>query len=140
MSLDGYNGTIFAYGETGAGKTFTVTGTTNDFKQRGIIPRSLTQLYREIKDRYEYDITVRISYIEIYQENMYDLLATMPKSRENGYSEEMTVTEDVNSITNVKGLSCHIAKSEEEALNLLFEVSYYTVCSLGFKIVGEVPG
>eukprot|EP00794_Sanderia_malayensis_P007005 gene7005-7790_t len=125
-SLDGYNSTLFAYGETGAGKTFTMTGT-KDFRHRGIIPRSLTQLYKEIKERTEQDITVRISYMQIYKDKMYDLLNSndmsgSPRSGSyGGYSDQMTVTEDDNGYTYVKGLSCHLASTEEEALNLLFE-------------------
>lgn len=47
------------YGQTGAGKTFTITGATENYRHRGIIPRSLSQLYREIEERPEFSITVR---------------------------------------------------------------------------------
>ena len=118
-ALDGYNGTLFAYGETGAGKTYTMSGK-NDFKHRGIIPRALTQMYKEIKERYDYDISIRISYMQIYRDKIYDLL----ESAENlcMTPELLTVTEDDNGVTYVKGLSCHPAQTEEEALSLLFEV------------------
>ncbi len=39
--LDGCNATILAYGQTGAGKTYTMTGGKADYKQRGLIPRSI---------------------------------------------------------------------------------------------------
>ena len=39
--VDGYNGTIMAYGQTGAGKTFTIAGSTQNYKYRGIIPRAV---------------------------------------------------------------------------------------------------
>merc|ERR1712172_218212 len=45
-ALDGYNGTLMCYGQTGAGKTFTMTGATESYKQRGLIPRSLSQLFK----------------------------------------------------------------------------------------------
>jgi kinesin family protein 6/9 len=48
-----------AYGQTGAGKTFTMTGATENYKQRGIIPRALSHIYREIEDRPECAISVR---------------------------------------------------------------------------------
>ena len=118
-ALDGYNGTLFAYGETGAGKTYTMTGK-NDFKHRGIIPRALTQMYKEIKERYDYDINIRISYMQIYRDNIYDLLETSKNT--SVASEQLVVTEDDNGATYVKGLSCHPAQTEEEALSLLFEV------------------
>ena len=118
-ALNGYNCTIFAYGETGAGKTYTMSGA-NDFKERGIMPRALSLLYKEIKDRADHDINVRISYMQIYNDKIYDLLETV-----NGRPtyEQLTVTENVHGLTYVKGLACLPAKSEEEALSLLFEVS-----------------
>lgn len=118
--LNGYNGTILAYGQTGAGKTFTMTGSTEKFQHRGIIPRAIQQVYREIRERPEHAVTVRISYLEIYNEQMFDLLCTLPGTVSN--PSLMAVTEDDDGFTRVKGLSVHQANSEEEALNLLFEV------------------
>ncbi|XP_034853166.1 kinesin-like protein KIF9 isoform X6 [Mirounga angustirostris] len=43
QALDGYNGTIMCYGQTGAGKTYTMTGATENYKHRGILPRALQQ-------------------------------------------------------------------------------------------------
>jgi len=117
--LNGYNGTILAYGQTGAGKTFTMTGSTEKFQHRGIIPRAIQQVYREIRERPEHAVTVRISYLEIYNEQMFDLLCTLPGTVSN--PSLMAVTEDDDGFTRVKGLSVHQANSEEEALNLLFE-------------------
>lgn len=119
--LNGYNGTIMAYGQTGAGKTFTMTGSTEKFQHRGIIPRAIQQVYREIRERPEHAVTVRISYLEIYNEHMFDLLCTLPGTVSTDPSL-MAVTEDDDGFTRVKGLSVHQANSEEEALNLLFEV------------------
>lgn len=118
--LEGYNGTILAYGQTGAGKTFTMTGSTEKFQHRGIIPRAIQQIYREIHERPEYSISVRISYLEIYNERMFDLLCTLPGAIPTDPAL-MTVTEDDDGSTRVKGLTVHQANSEEEALNLLFE-------------------
>lgn len=117
--LNGYNGTILAYGQTGAGKTFTMTGSTEKFQHRGIIPRAIQQVYREIRERPEHSVTVRISYLEIYNEHMFDLLCTLPGTVSD--PSLMAVTEDDDGFTRVKGLSVHQANSEEEALNLLFE-------------------
>ncbi|XP_074641971.1 kinesin-like protein KIF9 [Tubulanus polymorphus] len=117
-ALDGYNGTLMCYGQTGAGKTFTVTGATENYKHRGVIPRSLSQIFREIDDRPESAISVRVSYLEIYNETMFDLLSTLPES--NNPISPMAVVEDQHGVY-VKGLSCHLAQNEEDALNLLFE-------------------
>lgn len=120
-ALTGYNGTILAYGQTGAGKTFTMTGSTEKFQHRGIIPRAIQQIFREIREMREHSISVRISYLEIYNERMFDLLGSLPGVPPTDPSL-MAVTEDDDGYTRVKGLSVHQANSEEEALNLLFEV------------------
>jgi kinesin family protein 6/9 len=72
--LDGFNGTILAYGQTGSGKTFTMTGATEDYKHRGLIPRAISQVYKDISERPTLAFTVRISYLEVYNEQMMDLL------------------------------------------------------------------
>lgn len=59
-ALDGYNGTILAYGQTGAGKTYTMTGDhPQSYRQRGIIPRAISQVFAEIKQRFESSISIR---------------------------------------------------------------------------------
>ena len=73
--LDGYNGTIFAYGQTSSGKTHTIEGSGRKFVDRGLIPRTLSYIYKEIERRSgEEEMTVHISYMEIYQDMGYDLL------------------------------------------------------------------
>ena len=119
LTLNGFNNTLFAYGQTGSGKTYTMTGTTGNFQHRGIIPRAISELYKDIDERLEFDITVRISYLEIYKDNIYDLLGTLNCTGANPH--HLTITEDDQLMTYVKGLACHVAKTEEEALNLLFE-------------------
>jgi kinesin family protein 6/9 len=72
--LDGYNGTIFAYGQTGSGKTFTITGGAERYVDRGLIPRSLSYIFEEIRRRTDCNFKVSVSYLEIYNEFGYDLL------------------------------------------------------------------
>lgn len=120
-ALDGYNGTMMCYGQTGAGKTFTVCGATENYAHRGMIPRAISQLFREVEDRPEFAITCRVSYLEIYNETMFDLLSTLPESwSQINENQPMTICENEDGIY-VKGLSCHLVQNEEEALNLLFE-------------------
>ena len=76
--VQGYNGTILCYGQTGAGKTFTMSGSNSNFKYRGIIPRAVTQVFHEINSRFDQAITIRVSYVEIYNEMMFDLLSPIP--------------------------------------------------------------
>lgn len=74
--LHGYNGTVFAYGQTGAGKSYTMMGSDIDDDQgKGIIPRIVEQIFASImssSNNIEY--TVRVSYMEIYMERIRDLL------------------------------------------------------------------
>ncbi|KAJ3110306.1 Kinesin-like protein kif9 [Phlyctochytrium bullatum] len=118
QSIDPWDsGTIMAYGQTGAGKTFTMTGATENYKHRGIIPRAISHVFREISDRPQLASTVRISYLEIYNEQIVDLLASLGESQD----ENLAVVEDKNGISHVKGSTVQVVCNEEEALNLLFE-------------------
>lgn len=77
--LDGYNVCIFAYGQTGTGKTFTMGGSEQD---RGVNYRTLEQLFKisdERKENFSYKIS--ISVLEVYNEQIRDLLATSPTSK-----------------------------------------------------------
>ncbi|VAI11830.1 unnamed protein product [Triticum turgidum subsp. durum] len=77
--LDGYNVCIFAYGQTGTGKTFTMEGTE---RNRGVNYRTLEELFKiaeERKDTVTYNISVSV--LEVYNEQIRDLLATSPSSK-----------------------------------------------------------
>ena len=120
-TLDGYNGTVLCYGQTGAGKTFSMTGATENYQQRGIIPRTIQHVFKEIQSRQDRSYTVRIGYIEIYNEQLFDLLSTLSMPGQLEYNSNLTIFDDRGDVF-VKGLSYQLANSEEEALNLLFEV------------------
>ena len=66
------------YGQTGAGKTFTMSGSTQNYKYRGVIPRAITQVFQEIGNHFDQEFTVKVSYLEIYNELMFDLLSSVP--------------------------------------------------------------
>jgi len=72
--LDGYNGTIFAYGQTGAGKTHTMVGDYKDPEVKGIIPRGFDHLITAIQISEGKKYVMRGSFIEIYNEEVMDLL------------------------------------------------------------------
>ena len=73
--LEGYNGTIFAYGQTGTGKTYTMEGDREVSHLQGIIPNSFAHIFGHIaKSEGENQFLVRVSYLEIYNENVRDLL------------------------------------------------------------------
>eukprot|EP01061_Rhynchopus_euleeides_P008667 TRINITY_DN17801_c0_g1_i1.p1 TRINITY_DN17801_c0_g1~~TRINITY_DN17801_c0_g1_i1.p1 ORF type:complete len:1123 (+),score=622.39 TRINITY_DN17801_c0_g1_i1:230-3598(+) len=73
--LDGFNATIFAYGQSGSGKTYTMTGGPEDLQ--GIIPRSFHYVFNHIKERRNANIayTIRCSFLELYNGKIRDLLA-----------------------------------------------------------------
>lgn len=53
-----------------------MSGSQNNYKYRGIIPRAVAQVYHEIASKFDQAVTIRISYVEIYNETMFDLLNT----------------------------------------------------------------
>ena len=75
--LTGYNGTIFAYGPTGTGKTHTMFGEIQDEKMKGVVPRAASAIFNYInKCEGEVDFIVKCSMLEIYREVLNDLLST----------------------------------------------------------------
>jgi hypothetical protein len=66
--LEGFNGTIFAYGQTGCGKTFTMQGPPNPPELKGVIPNSFSHIFDFIKASQGVEFLVRCSYLEIYNE------------------------------------------------------------------------
>ncbi|OAX39759.1 kinesin-domain-containing protein [Rhizopogon vinicolor AM-OR11-026] len=80
--LDGYNATVFAYGATGCGKTHTISGTEAD---PGIIYLTMAELFQRIDDRKdEWNIEVVATFLEIYNEEIRDLLAEPGTSTSRG--------------------------------------------------------
>ena len=72
--IQGYNGTIFAYGQTGTGKTHTMIGDTSDQANWGIIPRCCQALYDHISSDPESSYTIQIGFLQLYMEMLQDLL------------------------------------------------------------------
>ncbi|KDO44389.1 hypothetical protein CISIN_1g002276mg [Citrus sinensis] len=98
--LDGYNVCIFAYGQTGTGKTFTMEGTK---EARGVNFRTLEELFRIIKEReklYRYDISVSV--LEVYNEQIRDLLAV--GSQPGAVSKRLEVRQAGEGMHHVPGL------------------------------------
>ncbi|XP_011676135.2 kinesin-like protein KIF14 isoform X2 [Strongylocentrotus purpuratus] len=73
-AFEGYNTCLFAYGQTGSGKSYTIMGSSDE---RGIIPRFCKDLYRRVEDPQETKVSfkVEVSFFEIYNEKIHDLLA-----------------------------------------------------------------
>ena len=111
--LEGYNGTIFAYGQTGTGKTHTMTGQENDPIQKGIMPRSFEDIFKRIEgDSEQTQFLIRASYLEIYNEEIRDLLSKNPRNR-------LDLHEKPDSGVYVRDLSYFAVKSVEEINDVL---------------------
>lgn len=112
--LDGFNGTIFAYGQTGTGKTYTMEGSKMEHEKRGIIPRSFEHIFNHIGRSENMQYLVRASYLEIYQEEIRDLL-------HRDQSLRFELKEKPESGVFVKDLSTAVCKSAAEIQRLMNE-------------------
>ena len=72
--LDGYNGTVLAYGQTSSGKTYTMQGEMNNNSTQGIIPRMIEHVFDFIHNQEGTEFMIKVSMIEIYLEKIRDLL------------------------------------------------------------------
>ncbi|KAF0773327.1 hypothetical protein AaE_002179 [Aphanomyces astaci] len=118
--LEGYNGTIFAYGQTGSGKTYTMQvrrrslsfGDLAGEQHRGVIPRTMDHLFRHLTDQ-KTIFTCTCSYLEIYNEKIFDLLD------ESMTSEAKLLREDAVSGIFVQDLLDIQVHTPSDALDLL---------------------
>lgn len=80
-ALDGYNVCIFAYGQTGSGKTYTMDGVTEHL---GVIPRTVDLIFNAVEDykRLGWEYEIRVNFLEIYNEVLYDLLDSSGTTKE----------------------------------------------------------
>ncbi|XP_077777152.1 kinesin-like protein KIF17 isoform X8 [Podarcis muralis] len=101
---EGYNGTIFAYGQTGSGKSFTMQGILDPSSQKGIIPRAFEHLFESVQCAENSKFLVRASYLEIYNEDIRDLLGPNTK-------QKLELKEHPEKGVYVKGLSLHTVHS-----------------------------
>lgn len=105
--LAGYNGTVFAYGQTGAGKSYTMMGDMEDVQNKGIIPRIVEQLFAAFQNAPQHmEFTVKVGYMEIYMERIRDLL--------NPQKDNLAIHEDKMHGVYVKDLTEAYANSADE--------------------------
>ena len=111
--LNGYNGTVFAYGQTGAGKSYTMMGSDiDDDSSRGIIPRIVEQIFASIlRSPSNIEYTVRVSYMEIYMEKIRDLLRPQ--------NDNLPIHEDKSRGVYVKELMEIYVASKEEVYEVM---------------------
>lgn len=110
--LDGFNCTIFAYGQTGTGKTYTMEGGprnsvdgTNLSAEAGVIPRAIKQIFDAIECNQVTDSSVKVSFMELYNEELTDLL-----SPGDDKDKRLRLLEDRSGVV-VQGLEEMIVKS-----------------------------
>uniref|UniRef100_A0A8C2EZD8 Kinesin-like protein n=1 Tax=Cyprinus carpio TaxID=7962 RepID=A0A8C2EZD8_CYPCA len=112
--LGGYNGTIFAYGQTSSGKTHTMEGKLHDPQQMGIIPRIAEDIFNHIFSMDEnLEFHIKVSYFEIYMEKIRDLLDVTKTN--------LSVHEDKNRVPYVKGCTERFVSSPEEVMDVIDE-------------------
>ncbi|KAM6253531.1 chromosome-associated kinesin KIF4A [Porphyrio hochstetteri] len=100
----GYNATVLAYGQTGSGKTYSMGGTYTASQEHepnvGVIPRVIKLLFKEKEQRQDWEFVLKVSYLEIYNEDILDLLCS---SRER--SAQISIREDPKEGIKIVGLT-----------------------------------
>ncbi|XP_065552753.1 kinesin-like protein KIF17 isoform X2 [Lathamus discolor] len=109
---EGYNGTIFAYGQTGSGKSFTMQGVVEPSAQKGIIPRAFEHIFESVQCAENAKFLMRASYLEIYNEDIRDLLGADTK-------QKLELKEHPEKGVYVKGLSLHTVHSVVQCEQLM---------------------
>ncbi|KAK5824021.1 kinesin-like protein KIN-7N [Gossypium arboreum] len=107
-AVDGFNGTAFAYGQTSSGKTYTMNGSLND---PGIIHRAVNDVFQKIQMISDREFLIRVSYMEIYNEEINDLFAV-----EN---QKLPIHESLERGIFVAGLREEIVNNAEQVIKLL---------------------
>ncbi|CEP60136.1 Kip2p LALA0_S01e03840g [Lachancea lanzarotensis] len=126
--FEGYNGIIFAYGMTGSGKTYTMSGTA---EESGLILLSVRQIYDRINNEQQDNtsLSVKVSYLEIYNEKIYDLLnypdhrtgtsAFAPRSSQASSAAELQIRDDSRNGVRVVGLTEQQVHTTEELMKVI---------------------
>lgn len=129
--FDGYNATVFAYGQTGSGKTYTM-GTGFDVAQseeeEGIVPRAVSHLFRGIQERQQKakernepqpDFKVTATFIELYNEEIFDLLDITRDPESRGKKSHIKIHEDATGGIYVVGVTTRPVVSPKDTMQCL---------------------
>uniref|UniRef100_A0A2C9KB82 Kinesin motor domain-containing protein n=1 Tax=Biomphalaria glabrata TaxID=6526 RepID=A0A2C9KB82_BIOGL len=132
--FEGYNATVFAYGQTGSGKTYTmgtgfeapvVSSVTDEI---GIVPRAVDHLFLGIEERRRQafengeaapDFKVTVQFMELYNEEIIDLLDTTRDPESRGHKSHNRIHEDASGGIYVVGVTTRPVSSLEETLQCL---------------------
>ncbi|KAM6187794.1 kinesin-like protein KIF27 [Sarcoramphus papa] len=113
---EGYNATVFAYGQTGSGKTYTIGGghiASVAEDEKGIIPRAIQELFQHISENRNINFHVKVSYIEVYKEELRDLLELETSVK------ELHIREDEKGNTVIVGAKEFQVECADEVISLL---------------------
>ncbi|XP_071588192.1 kinesin-like protein KIF27 isoform X7 [Heliangelus exortis] len=114
--VEGYNATVFAYGQTGSGKTYTIGGghvASVAEDEKGIIPRAIQELFQRISENRNVEFHVKVSYIEVYKEELRDLLELETSVK------ELHIREDEKGNTVIVGAKEFQVECADEVISLL---------------------
>ncbi|OXB80128.1 UNVERIFIED_CONTAM: hypothetical protein H355_006960 [Colinus virginianus] len=113
---EGYNATVLAYGQTGSGKTYTIGGghiASVSEEEKGIIPRAIQELFQHISENHNIDFRVKVSYIEVYKEELHDLLELETSVK------DLHIREDEKGNTVIVGAKEFQVECADEVMSLL---------------------
>ncbi|CAD8090546.1 unnamed protein product [Paramecium primaurelia] len=121
--IDGYHVTVFAYGQTGSGKTYTMEGQRDNegiaIKHDGIIPKTIHSLFNKIKQNaLQRDYSVYCSYLQIYNEKIYDLLGETSKANYSIPINGLKMRWNVRDQFLVENLFVYQCKSADDVIKL----------------------
>ena len=116
--MEGYHGTVFAYGMTGTGKTFSMQGTATN---PGVIPLAITDIFSYIRETPTREFLLRVSYLEIYNEKIHDLLNPPPANAGPNApaQEEIKLREDAKRGVYATPLKEEIVQSPTQLLRVI---------------------
>ncbi|KAF3942091.1 Kinesin-4 [Dactylella cylindrospora] len=117
--MEGYHGTVFAYGMTGTGKTFSMQGTSEN---PGVIPLAVTDIFSFIRETPHREFLLRVSYLEIYNEKIHDLLSPNQNSGVGVFGqqvEEIKLREDSKRGVYATPLKEEIVQSPTQLLRVI---------------------
>lgn len=114
--MEGYHGTVFAYGMTGTGKTFSMQGTATS---PGVIPLAITDIFSFIRETPHREFLLRVSYLEIYNEKIHDLLSASANGAVAAQQEEIKLREDSKRGVYATPLKEEIVQSPTQLLRVI---------------------
>lgn len=110
--IEGYNGTIFSYGQTGTGKTYTMIGAQGEFQ--GIIPRSAQYIFNHIQNCTTHGFTVKVGFLQIYMEMLQDLIN--PNAE-----KQIRIREDPEEGVYLSGITWTPVTSTKNCMELMYQ-------------------